>query len=184
MRDIASALGIAVGKLYYWFENKQSLLAFCQEDCLSALLSMADRVKKLDVDPSARLWHLIAGHVMCLNEWSPGSLAHLEAESLGEPHRGRILALRDRYEARVRATISEGSRCGALRPGIDPKLAALCILGSTNWTVKWFRPGGRVSLTRIARAFAEQHVRGLVSDPATWAAPTDDPVLGEESDAD
>lgn len=184
MREIAAALGIAVGKLYYWFENKQALLAFCQEDCLRALLAMADRARRLNVDSSARLWHLVAGHVHCLNAWTPGSLAHLEAESLDEPHRTRILELRDRYEARIRSTIAEGRRDGALRDDVDPKLAALCILGSTNWTVKWFRPGGRVPLARIARSFADQHVRGLVADPTTWTAPTDDPVMGEESDVD
>ena len=184
MREIASALGIAVGKLYYWFENKQALLAFCQEDCLRALLGMADRARALDVGSADRLWHLVAGHVLCLNAWNPGSLAHLEAESLDEAHRARIVHLRDRYEARLREAITQGRQDGAFRLDVDPKLAALCILGSTNWSVKWFRPGGRASLERIARAFAEQHVRGLLADPASWTAPPHVPIAGEDSHVD
>ena len=38
MRDIAAACGMTVGNLYYYFKNKQELLAFCQEDAASRLL--------------------------------------------------------------------------------------------------------------------------------------------------
>lgn len=182
MRDIAKGLGIAVGKLYYWFESKQELLAFCQEDCLTALLEVADRTRRLDVDAPTRLWHLVVGHVRCLNEWSPGSLAHLEVESLEEPHRARIQALRDRYEARVRGVVSEAVRAGDFRKDVDPKVATLCVLGSANWSVKWFRPGGRLPLRRIAHAFADQLVRGLLKRPDSWTTPTDDPFSGEVTD--
>ena len=182
MRDIARRLGIAVGKLYYWFENKQELLAFCQEDCLTALLQTADRARELDADAPACLWHLVVGHLLCLNEWSPGSLAHLEVESLAEPHRARIQALRDRYEERVRGVVADGVRAGRFRHDIDPKVAALCVLGSANWSVKWFRPGGALPLRRIARAFADQLVRGLVSNPGSWSPPTDGPFSVEAPD--
>ena len=39
MRDIAAACGMTVGNLYYYFKNKQELLAFCQEDAASRLLA-------------------------------------------------------------------------------------------------------------------------------------------------
>ena len=182
MRDIANELGIAVGKLYYWFENKQELLAFCQEDCLTALLRMATRTRALNVADSTRLWHLVVGHLRCLNEWTPGSLAHLEVESLVEPHRERIQALRDQYEDRVRAVVSDGVRSGDFRPEVDAKVASLCVLGATNWSVKWFRSGGALPLNKIGDAFADQLVRGLVVDPQTWSPPTDDPFSGDDSD--
>lgn len=182
MRDIARQLGIAVGKLYYWFENKQELLAFCQEDCLTALLDTANRTRKRDADAPTRLWHLVVGHLLCLNEWSPGSLAHLEVESLAPPHRARIQALRDRYEDRLRSVVASGVRAGDFRDDVDPKVAALCVLGSANWSVKWFRPGGSLPLRKIAHAFADQLVRGLVAKPESWAPPTDDPFSGEATD--
>ncbi len=182
MRDIAGALGIAVGKLYYWFANKQELLAFCQEDCLNALLKSADRANHLDADAAERLWHLVAGHVWCLNRTSPGSLAHLEVESLEPPRRQAILKLRDRYELRIRRLIAEASEAGLVRPEVDAKVSALCVLGAANWTVKWYRSGGRLSLETIAAEFADQLVRGLLVRPEAFVRPDSSPLMGGGSD--
>jgi AcrR family transcriptional regulator len=175
MRDIAAAIGIAVGKLYYWFENKQSLLAFCQTDCLQSLLAMADHVCRRVPDPSGRLHHLVVGHLRCLNEWRVGSLAHLEIECLEDPHRTQVLALRDRYERRIRRIVQDGVRKGVFRGDVDPAVASLVVLGAANWSVKWYRPTGRLSLPKIAEAFAAHLVRGLLVDPARFSTPCNDP---------
>ncbi len=45
MRDIAAELGMAVGNLYYYFKDKEDLLAFVQEDALGGLLALAERVR-------------------------------------------------------------------------------------------------------------------------------------------
>src|SRR3954466_11577744 len=85
IRDIAAALGMAVGNLYYYFKDKEELLAFVQEDALAGLLAFAGRVRALDLPADARLYHLVVGHVVRLNdarEGTPGSLAHLELELL------------------------------------------------------------------------------------------------------
>ena len=42
--------GLHAGNIYYYFANKQELLAFCQQDSLSQLLEMARRVTS-EVDP-------------------------------------------------------------------------------------------------------------------------------------
>ena len=105
MRDIAAELGMAVGSLYYYFEDKEHLLAFVQEDALAGLLELAERVRGLDLKADARLYLLITGHVIRLNdaaEGTPGSLAHLEIEMLGEERRPALLAQRDRYEQHLR----------------------------------------------------------------------------------
>ena len=162
MRDIAAALEVAVGKLYYWFDSKQKLLAFCQEDCLSRLLSMAEEVTKRQLLPSERVYLLLAGHIRCLNEGTPGSLAHLEVESLAPEDRKRVVALRDRYERVLREEISAGVAAGVFQVA-DVKLAALGLLGSVNWTVKWYRPEGDVPLGRIEMQLAEQLTRGLLA---------------------
>src|SRR4051795_3349096 len=62
MRDIAAAAGMAVGNLYYYFRDKQELLAFCQEDALEGLLALAQQVGALDLAADTRLFLLIVGH--------------------------------------------------------------------------------------------------------------------------
>ena len=161
MRDIAAACGMTVGNLYYYFKNKQELLAFCQEDAASRLLELASWVAETGLRPEERLYLLIVGHVVCLNEGTGGSLAHMEVEALESRWRPRILELRDEFEAAVRETIAEGVESQRMR-AVDPKVAAFALLGSVNWTVKWFRPDGGRSARSIGEDFADQLVRGLV----------------------
>jgi TetR/AcrR family transcriptional regulator, cholesterol catabolism regulator len=163
MRDIAAELGMAVGNLYYYFRDKEDLLAFVQESALSRLLENAARVRALDLPADRRLQLLLEEHVVGLNdpeEGTPGSLAHLEVEALGEERRAAVLARRDEYEQTVRALIEEGMDQGMFRRA-DPKVASLALLGSVNWTVKWFRPEGGKSAREIGRQIADMMVRGL-----------------------
>ncbi|MEA2559943.1 MAG: hypothetical protein QOH06_1447 [Acidobacteriota bacterium] len=163
MRDIAAELGMAVGNLYYYFRDKEDLLAFVQESALSRLLEMAARVRALDLPADRKLRLLLEEHVVGLNdpeEGTPGSLAHLEVEALGEERRAGVLARRDEYEQIVRALIEEGMEQGMFLRA-DPKVASLALLGSVNWTVKWFRPEGGKSAREIGRQIAEMMVRSL-----------------------
>jgi len=168
MRDIAAEIGMHAGNLYYYFENKQALLAFCQEDALDGLLALAERVAADPAPPEERLRRLITGHVVLLNERTPGSLAHLEIEALEPPWRAEIQRRRDAYQQAYRDLIAEGIAGGGLRP-VDPNVATMAILGALNWTVKWFRPEGAKRAEEIGREFAEILLAGL-EQPASATA--------------
>ena len=162
MRDIAAELDMHVGNLYYYFRNKQDLLAFCQQDALDGLLSRARTVRKEELRADTQLFKLIYAHVHLLNYELPASLAHLEIEALEPEVRQPVLRQRDEYERLLRETVDEGIQSGLFRP-TDPKVATLAILGAVNWTVKWFRPGGPAKIAEIARQFAEYLVMGLLT---------------------
>ncbi|HEX4952082.1 MAG TPA: TetR/AcrR family transcriptional regulator [Thermoanaerobaculia bacterium] len=170
MRDVAAALGMTVGSLYYYFRNKQELLAFCQEDGLAGLSELAAFTARLALPADARLYLLVVGHVERLNETTPGSVAHLEIEGLEGEYRAQILARRAAYEAALRALIEEGQAAGVFRPG-DAKIAARAILGALNWTVKWFRPEGEKSAREIGAEFAQILVSGLLAPGRTLTLP-------------
>lgn len=162
MRDIAAELGMHVGNLYYYFENRQELLAFCQRDALDGLLELAVWVERQELPASGKLYLLVLGHVVHVNEGTPGSLAHLEVEALEAAWRKRLQTRRDEYETALRRVIADGIAAGVFRP-VDAKTAVLAILGAVNWTVKWFRPEGAKSARAIGEEFAEQLVRGLLA---------------------
>lgn len=178
MRDIAAELDMAVGNLYYYFRDKEDLLAFIQQTTLTGLLDLASRVETLDLRADGKLWLLIVGHVTLLNEETPGSLAHLEVEALGESHRRMIQEGRDAYERTFRRLIDEGTSNGAFRP-MESKIAALAILGAVNWTVKWFRPDGGKNAREIGRELADLLVRGLLA--SDFEAPSLDLLPGKRS---
>ena len=170
MRDIAAELDMAVGNLYYYFKDKEELLAFIQQTTLASLLELAGRVQALAVRTDQKLYLLLVGHVVLLNEVTPGSLAHLEVEALGSEVRGPVQSGRDEYERCFRKLIEDGVEAGLFRP-LDPKVAALALLGAVNWTVRWFRPGGGKSARDIGCEEAEILVCGLLAPGQEMQAP-------------
>lgn len=163
MREIAAALGMTAGNLYYYFPSKQDLLAYCQEATLGQLLALArGGTSGPPRPPDERLRDLIEGHVSVLNEATPGSLAHLEVNEVPPARRAALLACRRSYEAAIRELIDAGVAAGTFRP-VDSRLATLALLGALNWTVKWFQPGGRKSATEVGREFADLLLRGLLA---------------------
>lgn len=179
MRQIAAEAGMLAGNLYYYFENKQALLAFCQQDTLGGLLDLASAVESSEVTADRKLYLLILGHVLLLNEGTPGSLAHLAIETLEPRWANEIRAQRDVYERAVRGLVSEGVEAGIFRPA-DPKTTTLAILGAVNWTVKWYRSEGRRSAREIGSEFADYLVRGvLASGRDLTIAPSDLAVIDD-----
>jgi AcrR family transcriptional regulator len=175
MREIAAEMRMAVGNLYYYFKDKEDLLAFVQESTLTELQRLAAAVRALPVPADQKLYLQIAGHVVVLNEGTPGSLAHLEVEALSEEVRRPIVARRDEYERSFRGLLEAGVAAGVFRPH-DPRVASLAILGAVNWTVKWFRPSGGRSAREIGCETAEMIVRGLLAPNAAMAAPSPEAV--------
>jgi AcrR family transcriptional regulator len=161
MREIAAELGMAVGNLYYYFENKEALLAFCQEDALAGLLELTQDAGAAAERADRALFRVLSGHVVLLNEATPGSLAHLEVEALKGKRKTQIREQRHAYEMAVQEIIAGGVRAGVFRE-VDPKVASFAVLGAVNWTVKWFRPEGTKSAAAIGRECAELLVRGLL----------------------
>jgi AcrR family transcriptional regulator len=168
MREIAAELGMHAGNLYYYFRSKEELVAFCQRDALANLLDLAAAVATIPAPPDEKLRRLVIGHVVCLNETTPGSLAHLEPEALGEGWRRAVEHDREAYEAAVRRLIDDGVRAGVFRQ-VDPKVAAMTLLGALNWTVKWYRRDGARSPRQIGEELADLLLGGLAEPTAAPA---------------
>jgi AcrR family transcriptional regulator len=160
MREIAGELGMTAGNLYYYFGGKEELLAFCQETTLDELLAEARRIAALDLPAREKVRRLIVAHVVTLNETYPGSLAHLEVETLGGERRAPLQRKRKRYERLLRALVEEGIAAGELEPR-EPRLVVLALLGALNWTVKWYSPRGAKSAAEVGAAFADLFLDGL-----------------------
>ncbi|RMG13010.1 MAG: TetR/AcrR family transcriptional regulator [Planctomycetota bacterium] len=161
MRDIAARAGISTASLYYYFEGKDHLLAFCQETALERMLAAVAEARREAADPPEALRRVVFAQLRCTLGEVDGASAHLEVDALPPALRRRVVAQRDRYERAVRALVQDGMDRGAFRPG-DATLITRAILGALNWTNRWVRPDGPLDGDRIAAVFADYLVRGLL----------------------
>jgi AcrR family transcriptional regulator len=162
LQDIADRLGMLKGSLYYYIQSKEDLLfdviSAVHKDGLAVVRARADTPG----DALQRLRHVIVGHVehTCANLVPTAVFLH-ELSALPPERRLEVLGSEHAYQAVFRDLIELAQKDGLVRADLDPRLAALSVLGSTNWVYRWFRPGGDFSAEQIAQELAEMAIRGI-----------------------
>jgi AcrR family transcriptional regulator len=167
--EIASALDMTKGNLYYYFQNKEEILFACHDYSLDELLALMDHVRGEATRPDEKLRTLILAFIhMMLDELQATALT-LDLQALSPPLMKRIIAKRDRFDHGLREIVQQGMDSGLFRPG-DPKMIGFAIMGAVNWTTKWFDPAGPMTSEAIGQRFADYLVGGLLYEPVTYAA--------------
>jgi AcrR family transcriptional regulator len=164
MRDIAAAADLSTANLYNYFHGKHEILFFCQDVSLDRMIAALDEARRLRTSAAAKLRIVVQSHLRCVLDEVEGSAAHLLTNALPPRLRRALVVKRDRYEEGVRQLIAAGSRSGEFVT-CDPALAARAILGSLNWSVRWFNPDGALTAAEIADGFADYLIRGLLAKP-------------------
>jgi TetR/AcrR family transcriptional regulator len=160
MGEIARALRMTKGSLYYYFKNKEEILFFCHDYSLDILLELLERIDEAGGSPADRLRRLIESFVHHILDDLRGTAMTLDFQALSPALLRRVIAKRDRFDRGVRRLLREGMDRGAFAPA-DPKLLAFAILGAVNWIPRWFDPSGPASSEEIGRVFAQYLVSGL-----------------------
>jgi len=147
MRDIAAAIGILPGSLYHHFESKEELFVAVYSLGVSQIREAVTAAIARQDDPWARLEAACVAHMQTLlvkDSYAAAVISHLSFNSL--PKQDRLVDLRDRYESVFKGLIENLP----LRAGVDRRILRLGLLGSMNWAIVWYRPGGETP-ARIAR---------------------------------
>jgi AcrR family transcriptional regulator len=160
MGEIAQALHMTKGSLYYYFKNKEEILFFCHDYSLDILLGMLERVEATGGSPPQKLRGLVESFVHHILDDLGGTAMTLDFQALSAPLLRRVIAKRDRFDRGIRRLLQEGMDAGAFAAG-DPKLLTFAILGAVNWIPRWFDPAGPATSEEIGRVFADYLVSGL-----------------------
>ena len=161
MREIADAAELSAANLYYYFESKDELVFFCQDDSLDRMLAAAQEAVAATGSPAEQLERVVEAQLRCMLVDLAGASAHLEVEALPPELREKIVKKRDRYERALREIVKRGIASGAFRR-CDATLVTRAILGAVNWTARWYRPGGAKSEQAISKSFSDYLLRGLL----------------------
>jgi len=162
VEQIAAALHMKKGNLYYYYRNKEEILLACHQYSLDRLLSLLEAVEQSDASPDEKLRRLIVSFVHTILDELHGTALFLDLEALSPAHRKQVVARRDRFDHGMRRVIEDGVRSGVFG-NIDAKLLSFAILGAVNWIPRWYQPDGPSSSQEIADHFADYLIRGLRS---------------------
>jgi TetR/AcrR family transcriptional regulator len=160
VEEIARALGMTKGNLYYYFRDKEEILFFCHDYSLDLLLEVLDRTERGQGGPDRKLRTLLAAFVHMIIDELHGTALTLDVQALSPRLLRRVIRKRDRFDRAIRRLVQEGMDQGLFAPG-DAKLLTFAILGAVNWITRWFDPQGPSRSDQIAETFADYLVRGL-----------------------
>lgn len=150
MRDIALAVRMLPGSVYYHFASKEELLVAVYQAGVEELVHALHAGVAASSDPWARLEAACRAHLETILRRSDYAQVlirvHPEDVSGAADH---LRGLRAGYEEHFRDLI------GALPlpPGTDRKTLRLMLMGALNWARVWFDPAGRETPQALARRF-------------------------------
>jgi AcrR family transcriptional regulator len=160
VEQIAAALEMKKGNLYYYYRNKEEILLACHQYSLDRLLALLEEVERSDASPDDKLRRLIVSFVHTILDELHGTALFLDLEALTPSHRKLVVARRDQFDHGMRRVIQDGVRTGVFGD-IDAKLLSFAILGAVNWIPRWYQPTGPSSSQQIADQFADYLIGGL-----------------------
>lgn len=155
VRQICRALNIRESSLYHYVRSKEDLLYNICERGLLQGLELMKPILRLPLPPDRKLRRLIDTHLGIITGTTNEQSAMLkELRSLSPENQQKIIKLRDEYQGLFREAVAECIRDGCL-PDVPVKIAALAILGMTNWMIHWYSPEGSLSTKTIGGIFGD-----------------------------
>ena len=160
VEQIAAALKMKKGNLYYYFKNKEAILFACHQYSLDELIRLLEEVEQSGLSADEKLRRLIVAFVHTILDELHGTALFLDLEALSPVHLKAVIVRRDTFDRGVRRVLEEGMATGTFGPG-DAKLRAFALFGAVNWIPRWFNPDGPASSQEIADHFADFLIGGL-----------------------
>lgn len=163
MQDVAEAVDMQKGSLYYYFSSKEDLLVSLVESRVGAAL---DRLRTIVDDGTpidVRVRSAVAGHLTVFQERADVyTIFNSEKlHSISRDTAEKVDELGREYERLWADLLSDGVAAGAFRRDLDVPVTVKAILGMCNMTLSWFRPGGRLTIGEVAGRFADLVLVGI-----------------------
>lgn len=155
VRDIADAVGLLSGSLFYHVHSKEEMLAQIMREAALASCVRAEEAIAGPAPAAEKLRRLIRMELSCLsseNLRDYHSVLFFEWREIPEPARIELMSLRSRYSRLWRGVFEACRNEGQLR--CEPDAARLALRGAINGALIWFEASGRYSLDEYADILA------------------------------
>src|SRR5579864_6159915 len=158
VEQIAAALHMKKGNLYYYFRNKEEILFACHQYSLDRLTQLLEEIESSGAAPDTKLRSLVSAFVHTILDELHGTALFLDLEALSPAHLRAVIVRRDRFDRGFRRVLEQGIATGLFTASRDArdshvKLITFAIMGAVNWIPRWFRPEGAATSQEIADRF-------------------------------
>lgn len=167
LSDIAGLAGVRTPAVYYYFPSREVLIT---EVMVVGQLRLREHVETelaalpAGTPPMDRICAAVKAHLQVELDLSDFATAVTRnSGQLPEQVRGRLREESGAYLALWRDLLATAKAAGAIRGGLDLRVARMLVMGALNWTPEWWNPR-QGSLTGVIRT-AQSLVRHGLGTP-------------------
>lgn len=166
IQDIADALDMNKGSLYYYFSSKEELLIQIVEGRVGDALASVQTIMKRNAPVQERLKAAVQEHLRLFHtDADIFSIFQFEKlNAINQQAAETVDQLGREYEHLWLTLLQEGIDTGSFRHDMDPRILVKAIVGMCNQTLIWFNPQGRLDISDIGAMYALFILSGLQHD--------------------
>ncbi|MDA8020045.1 MAG: TetR/AcrR family transcriptional regulator [Thermoanaerobaculia bacterium] len=163
MGDIAEAVDLTKGGLYYYIKGKKALLFAIMNFAIDQLEREILADVREEPDPERRLARLVAGHVrVVIQDPSAMSILVNEEENLTAEHAAKIVERKEEYDSLLRESIRDVLETNGNPGGLDPEVVTYSLLGMIHWVVRWYS-SSKLDQDQVVHQISHLVLHGILS---------------------
>ena len=171
VQDVADALGMLKGSLYYYIESKEDLLYRLMDEIHDGVDEvLSDVTASEDLTALQKLDLYVRRQVRYnARNLKKISVYYHDMDQLTGERLKEIFGRRRKHEEEVVALIRQAQADGDADPSLDAKLLSNCVFATIIWVYRWYRPGRGLSPEQLSETCAQFALHGLgvpVAPPA------------------
>jgi AcrR family transcriptional regulator len=163
MDDIAHAVGILKGSLYYYVNSKEDLLFHIVENVHAAVTEHLEAARAMtEVSAVERIVHYVRNQLIYnANNVAELAVYHHDWRRLDGERLKNIEDRRHEHETFIRKMIEEGREAGDIPADVDARLALAHTFAVTIWPYTWYRKTSSFPPEVLAESAARFVEKGL-----------------------
>ncbi len=163
IQDIADALKMQKGSLYYYIETKEDLLKGLVEDILEQSVELLGNIQDTKQKPSEKIRQCVESHLRLFhnNIDAFGVLLGEDMHLINKTSEKDTFKLLRDYENGWLNIFEEGVKSGEFNPDGNYKIIVKGILGMLNWTYRWYHVKTGLPIEEVSRIFADLILNGV-----------------------
>jgi AcrR family transcriptional regulator len=171
VQDVADALGMLKGSLYYYIKSKEELLYRLATEVHDDVDAVMDGVIALDgLTALERIQEFVRRQVEYnVRNLEAISVYHHDVDHLSKGLRKEIVERRHRHEAVLVSLIEAAQRDGDVDPSLNTHIVSQSIFATVIWIYRWYRPSSGISASTLRDTCVALVTNGITGPAAPSA---------------
>lgn len=163
IQDIADALEMQKGSLYYYISTKEDLLRGLVEDIVEKSVELSDNIRNTEHKPADKVRLCMESHLRLFHENIDafGVFISENPELINKTSKKDFFGLIKKYEKGWQQLFAEGVKSGDFRSDVDYKIIVKGGPGMLNSTYRWYRINEGYSVEEVAAIFSDMVLKGV-----------------------